>query len=232
MRAPRIAATHDTTHKARHTRPDTQGPTHIPCPPHRPQACIVLVSEHYRDRLGVAMASIGTVSGLGCMLGPAVGGFLYDLMADASQPPPSWAFRLPCIVCAIPPILLLAFVRRCVPPLELAAAEGATTERATTEGNTGVGRGGEAGGGGGDRGGGSIRSLLSPSLCLGLISVALSGSIVATLDPTLAYRLSSPPFSLSASAVSLFFTGSSVVYVLVSVRLPSPSALALPTPPS
>ena len=159
MRAPRIAATHDTTHKARHTRPDTQGPTykarhtrpdtqgptHIPCPPHRPQACIVLVSEHYRDRLGVAMASIGTVSGLGCMLGPAVGGFLYDLMADASQPPPSWAFRLPCIVCAIPPVLLLAFVRRCVPPLELAAAEGATTERATTEGNTGVGRGGGAG---------------------------------------------------------------------------------------
>eukprot|EP00965_Chrysotila_dentata_P001279 41425-Pleurochrysis_carterae.AAC.1 len=33
----------------------------------------------------------------------------------------------------------------------------------------------------------------------------VAGTFVATLDPTLSYRLSSPPFRLSASWVSLFF---------------------------
>tara|TARA_B110001452_G_scaffold210582_1_gene180992 strand:+ start:1687 stop:1815 length:129 start_codon:yes stop_codon:yes gene_type:complete len=42
---------------------------------------------------------------------------------------------------------------------------------------------------------------------------------VATLDPTLSYRLASPPFALSASWVSFFFMYSSVVYVAVAIHV-------------
>ena len=62
-----------------------------------------------------------------------------------------------------------------------------------------------------------LSSVLSLSVALGLASVALSGIIVATLDPTLSYRLSAPPFRLSASWVSLFFMYSSIVYVVFSI---------------
>ena len=37
-------------------------------------SCIILVSARFQDRLGTVMASIGTVSGLGCMVGPVLGG--------------------------------------------------------------------------------------------------------------------------------------------------------------
>ena len=39
--------------------------------------------------------------------------------------------------------------------------------------------------------------VLSPSVILNLMAVALSGTAVATLDPTLPYRLSGPPFRFS-----------------------------------
>ena len=49
------------------------------------------------------MASIGTVSGLGCMVGPVIGGVLHDAIpGDAA-----WAFRLPFLVCSAAPLLLL-----------------------------------------------------------------------------------------------------------------------------
>ena len=33
-----------------------------------------MVSARFQDKLGTVMASIGTVSGLGCMVGPVLGG--------------------------------------------------------------------------------------------------------------------------------------------------------------
>ena len=40
------------------------------------------------------MASIGTVSGLGCMVGPVLGGVLHDAVPHDA----AWAFRLPFVV--------------------------------------------------------------------------------------------------------------------------------------
>ena len=58
---------------------------------------------------------------------------------------------------------------------------------------------------------------LANSACLGLASVALSGSVVATLDPTLAYRMRGPPWYFSDAWLSFFFLYSSIVYTFVSV---------------
>ena len=82
--------------------------------------------------------------------------------------------------------------------------------------------GGGGGGGGGGSGGGEPPSrlmLLSPSIVIGLLSIALSGTIVGTLDPTLSIRLSAPPFKMSPFSISLFFFFSSVVYVCVSTPI-------------
>ena len=47
-------------------------------------ACIVLVSTRFQDKLGTVMASIGTVSGLGCMVGPVLGGVLHDAVPSVT----------------------------------------------------------------------------------------------------------------------------------------------------
>ena len=57
---------------------------------------------------------------------------------------------------------------------------------------------------------------LTASVGLNLMSIALSGTIVGTLDPTLQWRLSAAPFQFDSDAISLFFFYSSVVYVLTS----------------
>jgi len=152
-------------------------------------ACIIMVSKKFEDRLGVVMASIGTVSGIGCMVGPVLGGVLYDSMPDADDPPPTWAFRLPFLVCGILPLLLL-------PPLPLYMPnEHLQSDSASAP----------------------LSKVLSPSVILGLLSVALSGTSVATLDPTLSYRLAAAPFRLSSGMISLFFMYSSIVYTVVSI---------------
>ena len=53
----------------------------------------------------------------------------------------------------------------------------------------------------------------------GLASIALSGTIVGTLDPTLQWRLSAAPFRFQPDGVSLFFFYSSVVYVLTATPI-------------
>lgn len=152
-------------------------------------ACIMMVSKRFQDRLGTVMAAIGTVCGIGCMVGPAVGGGLFDIPSD-----PGWRFRLPFFVSASIPLLLLPFLRLFMPQETVS---------------------GEAGGGGsGGNFGSTVRTLLSFSVLLGLTSVALSGIIVATLDPTLSLRLSSPPFESSSFMVSIHFAYSSIVYII------------------
>ena len=49
--------------------------------------------------------------------------------------------------------------------------------------------------------------------------MALSGTVVATLDPTLIYRLEAAPFGFSDAYVSYMFMASSVVYVVTSVPI-------------
>ena len=60
---------------------------------------------------------------------------------------------------------------------------------------------------------------LTASVGFGLASIALSGTIVGTLDPTLQWRLSAAPFRFQPDGVSLFFFYSSVVYVLTATPI-------------
>ena len=66
-------------------------------------ACIIMVSARFQDKLGTVMASIGTVSGVGCMVGPVIGGVLYDMPEEAE-----WKFRMPFVVCSVAPLLLVS----------------------------------------------------------------------------------------------------------------------------
>jgi len=40
--------------------------------------CIIIVSNRFADKLGTVMAAVGTVCGVGCMVGPLLGGVVYD----------------------------------------------------------------------------------------------------------------------------------------------------------
>ena len=62
-----------------------------------------------------------------------------------------------------------------------------------------------------------ISSVLSLKRLLSLVAIALNGTIVATLDPTLSNKLFSAPFGYSADKVGLLFTVSSVLYIISSV---------------
>jgi len=199
-------------------------------------ACLILVSAKFQGNSGMVMASVNTVSTMGCMLGPVVGGVLYSVPGDAQ-----WAFRLPFLVCGVVPLLILPFVHCAIPQEYIDGSEGAAV-----------------GGGEGEHGGDHMvvdsagptaeidqvaspsgmstahveappqqfasplqksnkwRSPLTLSVGINLISIALSGTIVGTLDPTLGWRLSGPPFRFSPSMVSLFFFYSSAVYVATS----------------
>ena len=146
------------------------------------------------------MASIGTVSGLGCMVGPVIGGVLHDAIPNS----PAWAFRLPFLVCAAAPLLLLPPISRAVPQSYI-KEEGLASQDELAAPSA--------------RPMTSRRGLLSLSFVLGLASVALSGTVVATLDPTLIYRLEAQPFTFSDAWVSYMFMFSSVVYVAVSIPI-------------
>ncbi len=159
-------------------------------------ACIILLTTRFQDRLGAVMASVGSVCAVGCMVGPLVGGLLFDMTPEGLGP--EWRFRMPFLVTALFGVLLAAPIHQLLPNQHLGAS-------------------GPSGGGGSSAS--LFLAVLSPSVVLNLVAVALSGTAVATLDPTLPYRLSAPPFHFSATVVSTFLLGSSFVYILVSVPI-------------
>jgi MFS family permease len=195
-------------------------------------AAIILATERFSDKLGTVMASIGTVSGVGCMVGPVVGGVLYDLPDSPAQ-----AFRLPFFVC-FGLCLLLVPPLHCIMPNDGIGGNASQQpegkpvgphQKKAVDAEAGVltppGRADKALSAAVSRGSASPPAdrsacpLLAPSVLLGLGATLLSGLVVATLDPTLSYRLSAPPFGASASIVSLVFMYSSVVYTLCSVPI-------------
>jgi len=197
-------------------------------------AAIILATQQFPDRLGTVMASIGTVSGVGCMVGPVVGGVLYDLPADGSM---GMRFRFPFFVCALASLALVLPLRAIMPAGGIssdgAGGEGRAEDAPDEPVSPATAKAGAAelgledvaaGGAGEARRGASAGAVCASPLCgasvlLGLGSTMLSGGVVATLDPTLSYRLSAPPFYASASLVSFVFMYSSVVYTLCSVPI-------------
>ena len=206
-------------------------------------ACLILVSAKFQNNSGAVMASVNTVCTVGCMLGPVVGGVLYSLPKDDV-----WAFRLPFIVCGAIPLAMLPFVPFLIPQEYISGKPGDTppTDLASRDEpgarpGTGGGNGGPAStdevalgnvnsprrraaksGGNGAAGNAAheVNTLpLTASVGFGLASIALSGTIVGTLDPTLQWRLSAAPFRFQPDGVSLFFFYSSVVYVLTATPI-------------
>jgi MFS family permease len=60
-------------------------------------------------------------------------------------------------------------------------------------------------------------SVITVPRLLSLIAIALNGTIVATLDPTLSNHLYAAPYGYSANKVGLMFTVSSVLYIIASI---------------
>merc|ERR1711988_382491 len=103
---------------------------------------------------------IGTVCGIGCMVGPTLGGVIYGLGPAGSLS----AFSLPFIFLAA---LELCLAIMCVFYFtEFRKVEGEKKSEKKEE----------------------ETSILTPSRILTFGGIALSGTIVATLDPTLAFR--------------------------------------------
>jgi len=206
-------------------------------------ACLILVSAKFQNNSGAVMASVNTVCTVGCMLGPVVGGVLYSLPKDDV-----WAFRLPFIVCGAIPLAMLPFVPFLIPqeyisgkPGDIPPTDLASRDEPGARPGTGGGNGGPAStdemalgnvnsprrrapksGGNGAAGNAAheVKTLpLTASVGFGLASIALSGTIVGTLDPTLQWRLSAAPFRFQPDGVSLFFFYSSVVYVLTATPI-------------
>ena len=120
------------------------------------------------------MASTGTVCGLGCMAGPPLGGLLYDYLASS----PEMKFRVPFLVFGAVPSLLLPLAYQCMPDkisdqddIDIDIDIDRESESESSESNPETTA--------------SLWSVMSPSLVLTTLAIALSGSIVATLDPTL-----------------------------------------------
>ena len=155
-------------------------------------AVIILLTQRFKDRLGAVMASVGSVCAVGCMVGPLIGGLLYDAAEGFGA---AWQFRAPFFACALGGALVAA-------PLGVVIPQEHILDDDKSAGSSHA-----------------VVAILSPSVVLNLLAVAISGTAVATLDPTLPYRLSAAPLGLSATAVSLFFFFSSLVYVVVSVPI-------------
>eukprot|EP00040_Diaphanoeca_grandis_P008660 m.45990 g.45990 ORF g.45990 m.45990 type:complete len:615 (-) comp20112_c0_seq1:181-2025(-) len=62
-----------------------------------------------------------------------------------------------------------------------------------------------------------MMAILSKSRLLTFVMIAMSGSIVATLDPTLSSKLDVAPFNYDAFLIGIVFMASSITYILVSI---------------
>ena len=169
-------------------------------------AAIAVVSSSYAETpfLGPVMAAIGTVCGLGCMVGPPLGGLLYSLpmnfaaTADADQD--GWAFRLPFLaLCGV--ALLLVAVAALVVPQEHIVEEKRVRWKTHCA---------------------PLRRVISPSFVLSLVAVLVSSLVVSTLDTCLAIRLgafvpSINHMNLAPYVVGLFFSAPSIVYLVASI---------------
>jgi MFS family permease len=76
-------------------------------------ACIILLTTRFQDRLGAVMAGVGSVCGIGCMVGPLVGGLMFDMTPAAWGA--EWRFRMPFLITALFGVLLALSIHRWLP---------------------------------------------------------------------------------------------------------------------
>ena len=215
-------------------------------------------TEASKKILGRVTSLIGMVCSLGCMVGPLLGGWLYDLGSTLA-----WQFRLPFVVFGGLPLAIASLIPiRGIVSLDRSNLCGRKREALTGAEMVGIasikeeepsrgqkaapamvkdallpvnGEGVNAYGGtdtaantaanaapAAELGGCAgwcekMRPLCTFSLLLTLIAIALSGTAVGTLDPLLLYRLGYQPFNFSSSTIGLFFTISSIPYVVASL---------------
>ena len=134
----------------------------------------ILLTNKFPDRVGVVTAMIGTVCGLGCMAGPPIGGLVYDIPKDFDPNSDAvwvsqWCFRAPFLFFGGFCLLLSLLVYWKFG--DVAAEKGSDAPPTAP-----------------------ISAVLTPSRLLSLIAIALSGTIVATLDPTLSHKLYEQPY--------------------------------------
>jgi MFS family permease len=134
------------------------------------------------------------VCGLGCLAGPTIGGILYDIPKKFEPNSDAiWGnqlcFRLPFYVVGFFCFVVTVFVFFRFGNVQ--AKDGDVSA--------------------------PISSVLTYKRLLSLIAIALNGTVVATLDPTLSNKLFSAPFEYDADKVGLLFTVSSVLYIIASM---------------
>ena len=168
-------------------------------------ACLITLTRHFGDRIGTVMAAVrassttpthscatkplhprvtntvitpsqvGTVSGVGCMLGPMIGGMLYA----APRGDPRWAFRAPFVACAGMPLLVLPALRRFMPQVRTSPHVSWRIASAHTLGYMPQEYVRDASGQPTSPRRGAARRVVSLSLCLGLASTTLSGAEIS-----------------------------------------------------
>ena len=170
-------------------------------------ASIAVVTKTYAETpfMGPVMAAIGTVCGLGCMVGPPLGGFLYsiptdfrtEIEADAS----GWAFRLPFVVVSAAALALVG-VAAFVLPNEFVVPEEKPVRWSTHCA--------------------PLKRVVSPSFVLSLVGVLLSSTIVSTLDTCLSIRVGAflPQLNymnIAPYAVGWFYSAAAIIYIFASI---------------
>ena len=163
---------------------------------------LILVSAKFKDNIGVVFATIGTVCGIGCMLGPLVGAAFYSVTNDSE-----WKFRLPFLLTAAIPIVL-CFICPFTLPQVYTSEENQEKQEQMIDGGDGNESGRPEEVEQEDRRtkrnscGAALSVLSTPAVALSVIAIALSGTIVATLDPTLAFRLSTCKHNCTTTATT------------------------------
>eukprot|EP00494_Astrolonche_serrata_P023238 UN23496 len=161
----------------------------------------ITLTHEFKHRIAVVTAGIGTFCGIGCMIGPPLGGVLYDAGGGDNS---NSGFRLPFIVLAGFEMVLALVVAVFFKELKQEDEEDTTTGTAVHTGSQIQAVEEE-------------KSVYTTSRMLTLGAIALNGTIVATLDPTLTYRLQEKPFHYSSYMIGIVFMASSISYTLVSI---------------
>jgi len=197
--------------------------------------CIMIANYRFRENSGAISASIGTVCGLGCMAGPPMGGILYDYGAYTGLT----AFFFPFLVFSAVPFIILAALPFALGPSfsdeDMSASQQQQQQQRSEEreqmhndeelngvppNDNDEGKNDDDDDDDGDTTTSattSITKVMTKSRLVSLIAMGINGGLVSSLDPTLAYRLSSKPIDYSSTMVGLVFMVSSISYIVTSI---------------